>query len=172
MGNPIHCSAEEMVAHLQSAVEDVFQTMLNTMITLIDAGCAEGAPRAALPSGGEPARVQFEAVVPFSGPRNGAVVLQCTAEGAMDIARGLLMLEAGCSVPLEEVQDAIGECANMVSGSLKTRALDPYGVFHLGVPQFGTSSADASRRSAGQLAFRMSEGCAAVEVWMEESAAA
>jgi CheY-specific phosphatase CheX len=172
MGNPSHCSTEELLAHLQSAVEEVFQTMLSTMITLIEPAGAQAEPRPALPGPGDAQRVQFEAVVEFRGPRNGAVVLQCTTEGALDIARGLLMLEAGTSVALAEVQDAIGECANMVTGSLKTRALDPYGTFSLGVPQFGAGVQPPGARKQSQLRFRMSEGCAAIEIWMEEPAAA
>ncbi len=171
MGNPTHCSTSELLAHLQSAVQDVFQTMLNTMVTLIEpAGCGNE-PRAPLPDPGDAPRVQLEAVVAFHGPQNGAVVLQCTAEGATDIARGLLMLDAGTSIPLADVQDAIGECANMVAGSLKTRALDPYGEFKLGLPKFGAGAPHACARSAGQLRFRMSQGCAAIEIWMEEPAA-
>jgi len=170
MGNPTQCSAEELLLHLQSAVEEVFQTMLNTMVTLVESGSGEASPRPALPAASEAQRVQFEAVVEFHGPRNGAVVLQCTAEGAMDIARGLLMLDAGTIVPPSELQDAIGECTNMVTGSLKTRALDPYGVFSLGVPKFGSGPQSRARRT-GQLRFRMSEGCAAIEIWIEEPAA-
>lgn len=171
MANPSQCSTEELLAHLQSAVEDVFQTMLNTMVTLIEPGAGEPEPKPALPGSCEAHQVQIEAVVEFRGPSNGAVVLQCTAEGATDIARGLLMLDAGSSVSLSEVRDAIGECANMVTGSLKMRAFDPYGKFTLGVPRFNEGHSLSRAQRAGQLRFRMSEGCAAIEIWMEEPAA-
>lgn len=166
MARPLNCTSEELLGHLQASVEDVFQTMLNTMVTVVEPGCSE--PRAALPAGIDPGHVHVEAKVEFSGPQNGALLLQCTAEGAMDIARGLLMLDAGTSVSLEEVKDAIGECANLVSGALKTRAFDPHGTFRLGVPRIATSSTRDRQPDVGQLVFRMSEGCVAVEIWLDE----
>ena len=166
MDRQASCSSEELLEHLRCAVEEVFHTMLNTVVTLVTPS-GEGPAAPALP-GIEPHLVQAEAVVEFHGPRNGAVVLRCSAEGALDIARGLLMLDAGSSVPLADVRDAIGECANMVTGALKTRAFDPYGTFSLGVPRIGTHAANSGVDRAGQLVFRMSEGCAAIEIWLEE----
>lgn len=169
MARPLNCTSEELLGHLQASVEDVFQTMLNTLVTVVEP--ASGEPRAALPATLEPERVHVEAKVEISGPQNGALLLQCSAEGAMDIARGLLMLEAGTTVSLDEVKDAIGECANLVTGALKTRAFDPHGTFRLGVPQIATRSTRDRQPDVGQLVFRMSEGCVSVEIWLDEPAA-
>ncbi len=173
MARPLNCSSEELLSHLQASVEDVFQTMLNTMVTVVEPAHGPSEPRSALPASGglDPVHVHVEAKVDFSGPQNGALILQCTAEGAMDIARGLLMLDSQTTVSLDEVKDAIGECANLVTGALKTRAFDPHGTFRLGVPQIATRSTRERQPDVGQLVFRMSEGCVAVEIWLEEPAA-
>lgn len=158
----------ELLSHLEVAVKDVFTTMCPAMRELV----ASTDPHPVL-DGVKPAEhVSIEAVVEFSGPAIGAVVLRCTPEAAADIARGLLMLGEGDTVELAEVRDALGECANMVTGALKTRALDPHGTFRLGVPKLDTRVNLPQPRRCGQLVFRVSQGAAAIEIWLagEQSA--
>lgn len=158
----------ELLSHLEVAVKDVFTTMCPAMRELV----ASTDPHPVL-DGVKPAEhVSIEAVVEFSGPAIGAVVLRCTPEAAADIARGLLMLGEGDTVELAEVRDALGECANMVTGALKTRALDPHGTFRLSVPKLDTLVNLPEQRRCGRLVFQLSEGSAAIEIWLAGSAAA
>lgn len=158
----------ELLGHLEIAVRDVFTTMCPAMSELV----ASAEPLSAVEGAGPVANVSIEAVVEFSGPATGAVVLRCTPEAAADIARGLLMLGEGDSVELAEVRDALGECANMVTGALKTRALDPHGSFRLSVPKLDTLVNLPEQRRCGRLVFQLSEGSASIEIWLAGAAAA
>jgi len=158
----------ELLEHLEIAVKDVFTTMCPTLSELTTSRERTPPAESALAS----SNVSLEAVVEFSGPATGAVVLRCTPEAGADIARGLLMLGARDTVELDEVRDALGECANMVTGALKTRALDPHGTFRLSVPKLDTRAALAEPRRCGRLVFQVSEGSAAIEIWLAGTRAA
>lgn len=162
-GSLVRCD-EELLAHLEQAVDEVFGTMLSNVCELV--GCTR------TPADGKPEAHNFalEAVVGFSGPAKGAVILRCTHEGAYDIARGLLMLGAGDTVEIAEVRDALGECANMVTGALKTRALDPHGDFRISLPRIDTKVDVGMPVACGQIVYRLAQGCAAVEIWIDDSA--
>jgi CheY-specific phosphatase CheX len=164
----------ELLEHLEIAVRDVFTTMCPAMSELVASAERVSAADVALPpSNVSPvSNVSIEAVVEFSGAATGAVVLRCTPEAAADITRGLLMLGAGETVELAEVRDALGECANMVTGALKTRAFDPHGTFRLSVPKLDTLVDLPESRRCGRLVFQVSEGSAAIEIWLAGKAAA
>lgn len=151
----------ELLVHLEAAVDNVFTTMLSTVCELVESnsGAAVAVDDARL------ANVSIEAIVEFEGPAVGAVVLRCSPEGAADIARGLLMLGAGDTIELSEVHDALGECANMVTGALKTSALDPHGAFRLAVPRIDTQVSVQHPHQAGRLVYELAQGSAAVEIW-------
>ncbi|MBI5364364.1 MAG: chemotaxis protein CheX [Planctomycetes bacterium] len=151
----------ELLVHLEAAVDNVFTTMLSTVCELVEATSAEACAQ----EDARLASVAIEAIVEFEGPTAGAVVLRCSPEGAADIARGLLTLGAGDSIELAEVHDALGECANMVTGAFKTRALDPHGAFRLTVPKIDTHVVVQHPHQAGRLVYELAEGSAAVEVW-------
>ncbi|MCP3994099.1 MAG: chemotaxis protein CheX [bacterium] len=110
--------------------------------------------------------MHIEATVEFSGDCKGAVVLRCTADGAVDIARGLLMLADREPVELADIEDALGECANLMGGSLKTKVLDPVGEFSLGIPNTETQVSRDGQQYHGSLVYQLSEGHAVVEVWL------
>ncbi|MBK7877311.1 MAG: chemotaxis protein CheX [Planctomycetes bacterium] len=148
----------ELLGHLEAAVDKVFTTMLSTVCELVEGTTAPHAPALS--------NVSIEAVVGFSGPAHGAVVLRCSPEGAADIARGLLMLGEGDTVELAEVRDALGECANMVTGALKTRALDPHGDFRLTVPTIDTCVSVPVPHHGGRLVYKLAQGSAAIEIWL------
>ena len=152
--------SQEILDQMKESVEEVFGTMLGSVATLLDqeAPCQEGET------------IDIEAVVEFSGDPNGAVILRACAAGASDIARKLLMMEEDETVDLEEIQDALGECANMVTGSLKTRALDPRGTFQLGTPTIATKVHVPHEHQTGRLVFALSQGNVAVEIWLSEEA--
>jgi CheY-specific phosphatase CheX len=155
---------EELLMFLKQSVDEVFTTMLDTVAVLIESHGLESG------STDNPNTVDIEAVVEFSGVQHGAVVLRCTAEGAMDIARDMLMLPDSESIDLDEIKDALGECANMVSGSLKHKALDHLGEFSLGTPKIETYARHETDLRCGLLVYRLSNGHVAVEVWMDVSA--
>lgn len=122
-------------------------------------------------NGTEALHVETEARVDFEGLVNGCVVLRCSAEGAFDIARGLLMMDESEALEVEEVADALGECANMVTGSLKTKALDPKGEFHMSTPTVSNEPRVPVGDPSGSLAYRLSQGLVAVEIWVQGEAA-
>jgi hypothetical protein len=75
------------------------------------------------------------AVVGFEGPRSGLVQLCLDPAAASAMATTLL----GGFAPESEAErnDALGEWANIVAGNFKSRALDPTGVYRLGLPVVG-----------------------------------
>jgi len=99
---------ESLIASLVSATEEVFDTMLAT--TLVRQTGADGALAA-------PANVV--ATVAFAGHRRGLVVLYSSMTAARAITGSML------GIPIEdvngEVPDAMGEVANMVAGTFRTR---------------------------------------------------
>jgi len=160
-------SQDTILEEMKASVEDVFTTMLDTVAELIERGqCHRSHPDHEEPEGG--LKVDVEATVDFFGQPSGSVILRATAEGAVDIARKLLMMEDDESVDLEEVQDALGECANMVTGTLKTRALDPGGSFELSTPRIATRVVVEHEHPAGRLVFQLSQGAVAIEIWLSE----
>ncbi len=112
--------------------------------------------------------MDIEATVEFQGTLVGAVVLRCTTEGAQDIARSFLMLEEGDPLEEDEMADALGECANMVAGTLKTKGLDPHGEFQLGIPQLKKNETPPVGRHRGVLAYRLTQGVIALEIWLDD----
>ncbi|MFT7485996.1 MAG: CheY-specific phosphatase CheX [Candidatus Paceibacteria bacterium] len=163
----MNISNETILDQMKEAVEEVFSTMLDTVAKLVERGECHH-------SNGEESEakddsVEIEAVVDFSGNPNGSVILRATAQGALDIARKLLMMEDDEVVDLEEVQDALGECANMVTGALKTRALDPEGSFQLSMPRIDTRVHVENEHPAGGLVFELAQGNVSVEIWLSEA---
>lgn len=154
---------EEFLPLLKESVEEVFATMLDTVAVLVESGGMDSR------STDGPRMVDIEAVVEISGAQSGAVVLRCTAEGAVDLARDMLMLEEGESISIEEIKDALGECANMVSGTLKRRALDHLGEFSLSIPKLEAYTRKETDQRCGLLVYFLSNGHVTVEVWMDES---
>jgi CheY-specific phosphatase CheX len=165
---------EELLAHLEDAAREVFKTMQTTMCELVSTTSDVPPPKPrshTITAGAHGSHeVSIEAVVEFRGMANGAVLLRCTHDSAADIARGLLMLGAEENVELAEVRDALGECANMVTGVLKRRALDPHGEFRLSLPKIGTHVGNQMPLRMGTLVFKLAEGCTGVEIWLEDDA--
>ncbi len=158
-------SSADLLEILHESADEVFSTMIGLVGVLLDQ-TLEGESISLTESSAE--EIVYEAVVGFSGLRTGAVILKAGHGGALDIARGLLMLAEDEEVEAEEIEDALGECANMLSGSLKRKALDPTGGFHLGTPQIGQTVAVEHDTQLGGLVYELSQGCISVEVWMDE----
>lgn len=112
--------------------------------------------------------IDREAVVEFRGALEGRVVLRCSADGALDIARGMLMLQGDAMLAIEEVNDALKECANMLTGSLKTKPLDPPGDFKVSIPFINDAHRDPIGPSCGALVYRLQKGLVSLEIWRRE----
>ena len=154
-------AAEQILVQMKEAMEEVFNSMLDTVAKLV---LQAGPDRP-----GEAAEhIDVEAVVEFSGEPSGAVILRAETAGATDLARKMLMMEEGEAIELEEIQDALGECANMVTGSLKTRALDPFGTFELSTPRIDRRVNVHYEHRGGRLVYELSKGNVAVEIWLSE----
>jgi len=158
-------SHEELVQVLATSVKEVFDAMFITIGTALkdpdsSVGFPEGSP-------GE--SVDLEVSVSFDGALSGAVVLRCNNQGAEDIARGLLMMDEG-DLDLEEVKDALGECANMVTGTVKSKALDPVAEFSMGTPE--VSAACEESRLNSNMIFQLSSGVMSAELWIDQQPAA
>lgn len=98
-----------VVETLQSATEEVFETMIFRSLT------------SQSPIEGEALRPQSNVVgtVGFVGSASGLVAFYSTLDGAREIAGSMLGME-----PAEvngEMPDAIGEVTNMIAGSFRTR---------------------------------------------------
>ena len=166
----------ELMGALQDAMQEVFTTMVFTICESAVHKADDSNPRqreagiAVAGPDGDAVYTTFDvdAEVEFKGDLNGWVVLRCSAEGAMDIARGLLMLEEGDALDVAEAADAIGECANMVTGVVKTKMLDPRGDFTIGCPQINLEQTDRAALRTGTLAYRLKRGVVAVEIWIED----
>lgn len=167
----------DLVEALQAAVQEVFETMVFTVCESASVDDSELDPEVHVPghhvddgSGkAEFTRFDIDAEVGFTGELNGRVLLRCSAEGAMDIARGLLMLDDAEAINVAEAADALGECANMVTGVVKTRMLDPLGHFDLTVPKINSNPELSGKARAGTLAYKLKQGIIAVEVWLERN---
>ncbi|MBB3086161.1 chemotaxis protein CheX [Geodermatophilus sabuli] len=88
--------------------------------------------------------------VEIVGPWSGTVVLTCDRDTAEELTRALLREHAPAELEPEDVDDALGELANVVGGNVK--AVLP-GPSFLGLPEVGpaprvTSPADTCRVDA------------------------
>jgi hypothetical protein len=158
----------ELVGVLKQSIQDVFSMMA---CSIEDAALRRDGPEAPAAGGSDdddPSPYDLEAVIGFHGRMDGYVVLRCSAQGARDVAHRLLMRDAGETLPLEEVLDALGECVNMVAGSLKTKALDPIDEFRLGLPEIHETPPATGDYRCGSLAYRLADGVIAAELWIAE----
>ena len=114
---------------------------------------------------GEHGQVHICAKVDFVGDVTGQVILRCNAQGALDISRGLLMLEEGEAIQIDEVEDALAECANIIGGLMKTKALDPHGTYRLGLPEIFRLPHDSEGTHGGSLLYQIKQGIISVEIW-------
>lgn len=156
---------EELNRLLQESAREAFDTMMAGFMGSVvrsDTPSGECAPAPALPA----VKVDREVVVDFNGPSNGYFSLRCNAEGAMDIARGLLMMDDCEALKVEEVADALGECANVVAGLLKNKALSPCGDFKMGIPRHCVPY-ETRDQSGSSLLCHLKNGVVSMEVWLQ-----
>lgn len=169
--NPCVPDRDELIKSLSACVNQVFETMVSSFedstLRRIDEfksthdgqTMIEGLDESALKELSEK-----RVVLDISGDAEGYMTLHCSPEGAASIARGLLMMEADESLELEDVCDALGECANMLAGSLKSLALDPIGDFQLSTPRFDSEGAHPE----DPLVYQVSKGLMSLEIRFKE----
>ncbi|RMF87589.1 MAG: chemotaxis protein CheX [Nitrospirae bacterium] len=73
------------------------------------------------------------AIVGYAGESEGSVVFTCGLELAAQLA-GLMLMEEGLDPESEEVDDAVGEIANMVAGQLKNLVCEGGNEVQLSIP--------------------------------------
>ena len=85
--------------------------------------------------------------VDIVGPWNGAVVLTCGRQTAGELARCLLAEHAPPVLEDEDIEDALGELANVVGGNVKAVLPGPsvLGLPEIGVAPVAGSPADVCR---------------------------
>ncbi|MFT5287430.1 MAG: CheY-specific phosphatase CheX [Planctomycetota bacterium] len=162
----------QLLDTLKTSIEDTFAAMLINFRSLAgqessrDEGLGRTPEMAENPT---PSDVEYASTVRFDGALNGAIVLRFTSNGAQDIARGLLMLDDGDTLELEDICDALGECANLVSGALKTKALDPVSQFTMSCPITSgpTATSESADREGSTLAYHLTRGQLTAEVWLK-----
>lgn len=74
------------------------------------------------------------ASITFTGPWQGCFFMRCSAEGAEQVARAMLMSEDDQPLPDAEICDAFGELINMTLGGLKSRINDSVGEIDISIP--------------------------------------
>lgn len=166
---------EALLEALRDAVRDVFETMVFTACepAAMDESALDPTrfvERLAIDAGdGVYREVPFtlNAHVGIAGQPNGRVLLRCCAQGATDVARGLLMLDEDEAIDAAEAADALGECANMVAGVVKTKMFDPDGKFELSCPEINSHPDLAGKFRAGALAYKLGRGIIVVEIWLD-----
>ena len=72
--------------------------------------------------------------ITFNGAAEGCLGFSCQKEGAEAITRSMLGMAPDETLGREDIQDAIGEVANMVMGNLKTLLADILGDLQISVP--------------------------------------
>jgi hypothetical protein len=75
------------------------------------------------------------------GPWTGSVVLSCLPETATELTRALLGAQAPAELEREDVEDALGELANVLGGNVKAVLPGPSA---LGLPEVGTPPSTGS----------------------------
>jgi len=122
----VHSRQQEWLPILELAVQEVFEIMLGSRLTL--------ATKSEPPPMGE-----LTAIVGLAGSLRGIVSFCCGSQAANQIAARMLGAEI---VPAEaQVWDAIGEICNMIAGNFKNKLTGLGGVCPLGVPAVVTGRA-------------------------------
>ncbi len=104
------------------AAREVFETMIFMEVETNTEACPTIAGQSLLGS------------ITFKGNLEGCLAVCVSQAGAENIARNMLGMEPDEPLSIEETCDAIGEVANMVMGSIKTRLQDTYPALEVSIP--------------------------------------
>ena len=78
--------------------------------------------------------MMFLATITFTGDLEGCFGICCSHPGVQAIAASMLCLEPGSPLSDSEITDAIGEIANMIMGSIKTRVQNEIARIEISIP--------------------------------------
>ncbi len=136
-------------ADIETIVRDVFDSMLGLETSLSDL------PWAATPG-------HLTAAVYFSGEWDGAVLVECGRATARHLTARLMPIPEEDQTP-DDIQDALGELANMIGGNLKS--VMPRGV-SLSMPSVVDGSSYSVRVCGSNLTQRRAFACDAGPFWV------
>ncbi len=153
----------EIVGALKASVNDVFSSV---MISFKEAVRTQ-APGSATSPPSDAMELHSCTSIKIEGELEATVILRCDASGASDIAHDLLMLGPDETLAVDEIDDALGECANLIVGKVKTDLLDPIGTFRLGLPQKIDTTLPQPWKPAGHQLYRLKEGVISIELWCD-----
>ena len=74
------------------------------------------------------------ASITFKGPTEGCFAICCNIACCQAITRNMLGLDAASEISENEACDAMGEVANMLMGSTKSRLMDQFGNVEVSIP--------------------------------------
>lgn len=100
--------------------------------------------------------------VAIHGDWEGLVTFTCPPAAAADLTRAMLAMKAHEDVTSEDVQDAVGEIANVVGGQVKRLCA---GVNRLGLPQVATGLATPRAQACCRAGVEWAGHVARVVVW-------
>lgn len=130
-----------------------------------------GVPPEHLPGSPVPARTQVMACVQISGGWQGAVVITCTRSVAEAIAASMFAMDPG-TTSAAELDDAMGEMANMIGGNIKGRLPGPS---QLSLPTVAEgrdfSAAFPGAHPAVEVLFALGPGTLGVQVLRQDNGA-
>ncbi len=72
--------------------------------------------------------------ITFTGALLGILSVKCDCDSARKVARSMMMLEDDDPLESDEIEDALGEVANLVVGGLKSRIMEKFGEIEISVP--------------------------------------
>ena len=76
----------------------------------------------------------FLGSITFKGPIEGCMSICCGQVCAGTVARNMLAMEPDEEISEDEIEDAIGEVANMVMGAVKAKIMDAVGDVQVSIP--------------------------------------
>jgi chemotaxis protein CheX len=131
---------DKMVGHLVDVTREVFETMVNWPVEVQSPNYPEAQPPANVVS-----------TVAFSGSLNGYVSVCVSQLAAGEIACALLLCEP--EEAASQIQDAAGEMANMITGSVRSLMADGGETLGISTPivTIGNDFATAAPRGALQV---------------------
>jgi chemotaxis protein CheX len=107
---------------LLAGAKEVFETMIFMSLEPCSDGAAVVADDGLL------------GTITFKGSLEGCVGICCSLACAKSVAANMLGMEPGAELSESEVCDAIGEVANMIMGSFKTRIIESVGDVQVSIP--------------------------------------
>ena len=90
------------------------------------------------------------ASIMFKGEINGGMAINCSNQSAKEITANMLAIESGEEIPEADITDAMGELANLVMGSIKTRIFSEYCDIQVSIPSIISSSQMRDKTADGE----------------------